>query len=80
MLSGRPSKADIPKCSSCGSDRAFEFQVLYLIFFFTNGFFRCGKFDPFAYEWVNLSRVISLKANGLKIIPKYIFNAYNLLK
>ncbi|KAF5810511.1 putative programmed cell death protein [Helianthus annuus] len=35
MLSGRPSKADIPKCSSCGSDRAFEFQILpQLLYFF----------------------------------------------
>ncbi|KAJ0797192.1 putative programmed cell death protein [Helianthus annuus] len=35
MLSGRPSKTDIPKCSSCGSDRAFEFQILpQLLYYF----------------------------------------------
>ncbi|MFS7930458.1 putative programmed cell death protein [Helianthus anomalus] len=34
MLSGRLSKADIPKCSSCGSDRAFEFQILPQLLYF----------------------------------------------
>ncbi|GJY75858.1 programmed cell death protein 2 [Tanacetum coccineum] len=35
MLSGQPSKADIPKCTSCGSPRAFEFQILpQLLYFF----------------------------------------------
>ncbi|KAK9053080.1 hypothetical protein SSX86_029710 [Deinandra increscens subsp. villosa] len=28
MSRGRPSRAAIPKCSSCGSDRAFEFQIM----------------------------------------------------
>ncbi|XP_076885200.1 uncharacterized protein LOC143534646 [Bidens hawaiensis] len=35
MLSGRPSNADIPICSSCGSDRAFEFQIMpQLLYYF----------------------------------------------
>ncbi|XP_071718852.1 uncharacterized protein [Rutidosis leptorrhynchoides] len=35
MLSGQPSKADIPKCSSCGGNRSFEFQILpQLLYYF----------------------------------------------
>nr|GEV16048.1 programmed cell death protein 2 [Tanacetum cinerariifolium] len=35
MLSGQPSKADIPKCTSCGSPRAFEFQIMpQLLYYF----------------------------------------------
>ncbi|KAM7495828.1 hypothetical protein LguiA_020242 [Lonicera macranthoides] len=35
MSSGRPSKTDIPKCSHCGSPRAFEFQILpQLLYYF----------------------------------------------
>ncbi|XP_047312935.1 programmed cell death protein 2 [Impatiens glandulifera] len=35
MHSGRPSKADIPNCSSCGGPRAFEFQILpQLLYYF----------------------------------------------
>lgn len=29
MSSGRPSNAEIPKCSYCGGPMSFEFQVLY---------------------------------------------------
>ncbi|KAK4728277.1 hypothetical protein R3W88_021265 [Solanum pinnatisectum] len=32
--SGQPSKADIPKCTYCGSRRAFEFQVLPQILYY----------------------------------------------
>ncbi|KNA21237.1 hypothetical protein SOVF_045130 [Spinacia oleracea] len=33
--SGRPSKADIPKCSSCGGTMTFEFQILpQLLYYF----------------------------------------------
>lgn len=35
MSSGRPSRADIPKCSYCGGHRQFEFQVLpQLLYYF----------------------------------------------
>ncbi|KAL5791880.1 hypothetical protein ACOSP7_000474 [Xanthoceras sorbifolium] len=35
MSSGRPSKADIPKCSYCGGPRCFEFQILpQLLYYF----------------------------------------------
>lgn len=30
VSSGRPSKADIPRCNHCGGARAFEFQVTTL--------------------------------------------------
>ncbi|XP_031375553.1 programmed cell death protein 2-like [Punica granatum] len=35
MLSGLPSRADIPRCSYCGGPRCFEFQVLpQLLYYF----------------------------------------------
>ncbi|XP_059625631.1 uncharacterized protein LOC132268803 [Cornus florida] len=35
MSSGRPSKADIPNCRSCGGVRGFEFQILpQLLYYF----------------------------------------------
>lgn len=35
MSGGRPSKADIPKCSYCGGGRSFEFQILpQLLYYF----------------------------------------------
>ncbi|XXG52989.1 hypothetical protein AAC387_Pa03g1171 [Persea americana] len=35
MSSGRPSNADIPKCSYCGGPMCFEFQVLpQLLYYF----------------------------------------------
>ncbi|XP_022744226.1 programmed cell death protein 2 [Durio zibethinus] len=35
MLGGRPSKADIPRCSYCGGDLCFEFQILpQLLYYF----------------------------------------------
>ncbi|KAL8137103.1 hypothetical protein V2J09_003104 [Rumex salicifolius] len=35
MSSGRPSKTDIPKCSYCGGERNFEFQILpQLLYYF----------------------------------------------
>lgn len=35
MASGRPSKADIPKCNSCGGPSCFEFQILsQLLYYF----------------------------------------------
>ncbi|KAG6385753.1 hypothetical protein SASPL_154634 [Salvia splendens] len=34
VSSGRPSRADIPRCNHCGGTRAFEFQVLPQILYF----------------------------------------------
>ncbi|KAI3731456.1 hypothetical protein L1987_62644 [Smallanthus sonchifolius] len=46
MLTCRPS---IPKCSSCGSDRAFEFQILpQLIYFFE------VKNDSNSLDWATI--------------------------
>ncbi|XP_024963992.1 programmed cell death protein 2 [Cynara cardunculus var. scolymus] len=49
MLTGQPSKVDIPKCSSCCSDRSFEFQILpQLLYFFD------VKNDANSLDWATI--------------------------
>uniref|UniRef100_A0A2N9EUI5 MYND-type domain-containing protein n=1 Tax=Fagus sylvatica TaxID=28930 RepID=A0A2N9EUI5_FAGSY len=36
MSSGQPSKADIPKCNSCGGPLCFEFQILPQLLYYFN--------------------------------------------
>ncbi|KAI3741770.1 hypothetical protein L1987_59447 [Smallanthus sonchifolius] len=50
MLSGQPSKADIPKCSSCGGHRTFEFQILpQLLYYFD------VKNDSNSLDWATIA-------------------------
>ncbi|KAJ9547637.1 hypothetical protein OSB04_020180 [Centaurea solstitialis] len=49
MLSGQPSKPDIPKCDSCFSDRSFEFQILpQLLYYFD------VKNDANSLDWATI--------------------------
>lgn len=49
MLSGQPSKANIPKCPSCFSDRTFEFQILpQLLYYFD------VKNDANSLDWATI--------------------------
>ncbi|XVE90615.1 hypothetical protein DITRI_Ditri20bG0092000 [Diplodiscus trichospermus] len=50
MLSGRPSKADIPRCRSCGGDLCFEFQILpQLLYYFG------VKNDADSLDWATMA-------------------------
>lgn len=47
--SGRPSKADIPKCSSCGGSMNYEFQILpQLLYYFG------VDNDPNSLDWATI--------------------------
>ncbi|KAK4742807.1 hypothetical protein SAY87_000808 [Trapa incisa] len=49
MSSGQPSRADIPRCSSCGAPRCFELQVLpQLLYYFG------VKNDPESLDWATI--------------------------
>nr|XP_043621654.1 programmed cell death protein 2 [Erigeron canadensis] len=49
MLSGRPSNVDIPKCTSCGGHRVFEFQILpQLLYYFD------VKNDSNSLDWATI--------------------------
>ncbi|KAJ4968703.1 hypothetical protein NE237_015404 [Protea cynaroides] len=49
MTSGRPSKADIPKCNYCNGPRHFEFQILpQLLYYFG------VKNDPDSLDWATI--------------------------
>ncbi|KAL8236207.1 hypothetical protein R6Q59_017288 [Mikania micrantha] len=50
MLSGQPSKAEIPKCSSCGSHRVFEFQILPQLLYYFN-----VKNDSNSLDWATIA-------------------------
>ncbi|KAI3783206.1 hypothetical protein L2E82_13271 [Cichorium intybus] len=49
MLSGRPSKHEIPKCTSCGSNRAFEFQILPQLLYYMD-----VKNDSNSLDWATI--------------------------
>ncbi|XWS57263.1 hypothetical protein CRYUN_Cryun09bG0159300 [Craigia yunnanensis] len=50
MLGGRPSKADIPRCSYCGGDLCFEFQILpQLLYYFG------VKNDADSLDWATIT-------------------------
>lgn len=50
MLDGRPSKADIPRCSYCGGDLCFEFQILpQLLYYFG------VKNDADSLDWATIT-------------------------
>ncbi|XWS65178.1 hypothetical protein CRYUN_Cryun05aG0069700 [Craigia yunnanensis] len=50
MLGGRPSKADIPRCSYCGGDLYFEFQILpQLLYYFG------VKNDADSLDWATIT-------------------------
>lgn len=49
MSSGRPSKADVPKCSYCNGPQCFEFQVLpQLLYYFG------VKNDVDSFDWASI--------------------------
>ncbi|CAI9300313.1 unnamed protein product [Lactuca saligna] len=49
MLSGQPSRHEIPKCTSCGSDRAFEFQILPQLLYYMD-----VKNDTNSLDWATI--------------------------